>query len=143
MTDAMSRPDADFRLALSARAPGSARDKTGGWLDALGVHPALRRDVLIAVSELVTNAVVHAASAPRVQLMSRGGHLRLAVHDASAEEPVRKAGSADGGFGIRLVAALSDAWGWAHTTGGGKVVWAEFNAARTRSALDGAADDEQ
>lgn len=145
MTDrhgATSHPDVDFRLALSAHAPGSARDRAGGWLDSLGVHPALRRDVLIAVSELVTNAVTHAASAPRVQLMAHDGHLRLAVHDASADQPVRKVGSSAGGFGIRLIAELSDTWGWAPTTDGGKVVWAEFDADRTRSALDDA-DREQ
>lgn len=137
-----ARPDAQFRLALSAHAPGAARDQAGTWLDSIGVHPDLRRDVLIAVSELVTNAVTHAASAPRVHLMVLDGHVRLEVHDASAARPVRKTGSASGGFGIRLIAELSESWGWSPTDGG-KVVWAEFDADRTRSALSDAADGGQ
>lgn len=119
------RAGVDLRLAMTSRAPGVARDEAANWLDTLDVDPAVRRDVLVAVSELVTNAITHAAASPRVQLSAIDGQLRVEVHDSSAEEPVRKRGSATGGFGIQVVAALADSWGWAPTAGG-KVVWAEF-----------------
>ena len=36
------------------------------------------------------------------------------------------AGSAEGGFGVRLVSEVADSWGWEHVRGG-KVVWAQFD----------------
>ncbi len=142
-TDGRAVHDVDLRLALSAHAPGEARDRTGSWLDAVGVHPDLRRDVLIAVSELVTNAVTHAASAPRVLLTADGRHLRIEVRDDSADPPIRREGTSAGGFGVRLVGELAVRWGWTPIAGGGKAVWAEIDTDRTRTARGDAADGGQ
>lgn len=129
-----------FELDRSRTAPAAARARTDEWMDTVDVHPAVRADILLAVSELVTNAVMHAESAPRVHLESADHRIRLEVHDASSDQPVRHGGSAGGGFGMQLVDGLAGSWGWSLTESG-KVVWAEFDRARDHSALDPAGAD--
>jgi len=124
-------------LALSeARgAPAEARAQVGRWVRSLDVHPALHRDILLAVSELVTNALVHAGAVPSVSIGVAGDVIRLEVRDPSVQPPVqRAAGGADGGFGLRLVDAVSDSWGY-DPVEGGKVVWAQFDLSRSTSPL--------
>ena len=118
--------DLAFQLAQSLSAPADARDRVGGYLDRLGVTSELRSDVLLALSELVTNAVTHARAAPRVHVGLSPESLRLEVFDTSSKHPVkRSSGSAAGGFGVRLVSELADSWGWEQVRDG-KVVWAQF-----------------
>lgn len=84
--------------------------------------------VLLVVSELVTNALVHTAGEVRLDLTLTGQHLRVAVSDASPRTPVKPATMdwmATGGRGLILVEAMSDAWGSVPLSGG-KQVWAEF-----------------
>ncbi len=117
----------EVRLALkrSAGAPREARHAVRDWLSTVACPERVREDMLLVVSELVTNAVVHAQSDPVVVGMFDDGRLRLEVHDDDRSPPiVTPAAGPHGGFGIRLVAALSDAWGWAPTESG-KRVWIE------------------
>ncbi|MEU3713207.1 ATP-binding protein [Streptomyces catenulae] len=97
--------------------------------------PAVRDGLLLIVSELVTNAVRHAAHfSPElaVHLDIGDGRLRLAVADLHPYCP--KALEADagdlGGRGLWLVktvtAEAGGACGVAPTPGGGKIVWVEF-----------------
>ena len=81
-------------------------------------------DALLLVSELVGNVVRHVAGrAPlRVELSLTGLVLHVAVLDASPTPPVPRTATADGGHGLRLVAAVSDSWG-SHNHPGGKRVW--------------------
>ncbi|MCW7946750.1 ATPase [Streptomyces hygroscopicus] len=85
-------------------------------------------DVLLCVSELATNALLHGVPPGRhfrVFLRYDGVVLRLEVHDSGPGVP-RIAGDADeGGRGLLLVAALSDKWG-VRERDLGKVVWCEF-----------------
>ncbi|MEV0485752.1 ATP-binding protein [Streptomyces sp. NPDC050508] len=87
-------------------------------------------DVLLCVSELATNALVHGVPPGRqfrVFLRYDGQVLRVEVHDSGGGSP--HVGAADdgdeGGRGLLLVAALADKWGVAERDLG-KVVWAEF-----------------
>ena len=117
----------EVRLALkrSAGAPREARHALRDCLATVACPEQLREDMLLVVSELVTNAVVHGRSDPIVVAMFDDGRLRIEVHDDDRSPPtVTPSSGPDGGFGIRLVAALSDAWGWAHTESG-KRVWVE------------------
>jgi anti-sigma regulatory factor (Ser/Thr protein kinase) len=117
----------EVRLVLkrSAGAPREARHAMRDWLATVGCPEQLREDMLLVVSELVTNAVIHARSDPVVVAMFDDGRLRIEVHDEDRSPPiVTSSPGSDGGFGIRLVAALSDGWGWAHTESG-KRVWIE------------------
>ncbi|MFE5739923.1 ATP-binding protein [Streptomyces celluloflavus] len=91
--------------------------------------------LLLIVSELVTNAVQHAALlSPEiaVQLSVGAGRLRVAVEDGHPDRP--RAVEADegdtGGRGLWLVKMITAEAGGScdveHTANGGKAVWAEL-----------------
>ncbi|MFF7989018.1 ATP-binding protein [Kitasatospora xanthocidica] len=86
----------------------------------------------LVLSELTTNAVVH-ARVPKgrriaIRFESVCDHLRVEVHDASNEKPaIRRATDLDGlsGRGLCLVEVLSLEWGFEPRPEGiGKIVWA-------------------
>ncbi len=81
------------------------------------------------VSELATNAVLHARTDFRVRLELNEGVLRIAVRDASEVGPSQRhyAQSATTGRGLNLLEALSRSWG-TEPTEGGKWVWCEVVA---------------
>lgn len=106
------------------RAARAARKMVEAWLSAGGLDMS-DHEVGLAVSELVTNAAMHAGTPLYVQAQHAGGVVRVEVHDGSTTLPaIRKSGTA-GGRGLSLVAALSTSWG-AELTKGGKMVWCEF-----------------
>jgi anti-sigma regulatory factor (Ser/Thr protein kinase) len=81
-----------------------------------------------ALSELVTNAVLHAGTPVTVSLaLLDDGRLRLEVGDGSPRVPhQRRYGQqATTGRGIALVAGLAETWGVEPRTGG-KTVWCEL-----------------
>lgn len=86
----------------------------------------------LVVSELVTNAVLHARTEVVLTLELRPGVARVGVRDNSpATLAVRNySPEAVTGRGLGVVAALSRTWGMV-ADGDGKLVWAEFD-------LDGA-----
>lgn len=85
-------------------------------------------DVMLCVSELATNALLHGVPPGRhyrVFLRYDGSVLRVEVHDSGPGVP-RIVGEVDeGGRALLLVAALSDKWGVGERDLG-KVVWCEF-----------------
>ena len=95
-----------------------------------GLTDLLPTSVLI-VSELATNAVVHARTWFRVTIVREGDCLVLEVHDDSDREAVRAAKDVTslGGRGLELVVALSSTWGVTAHPGGGKSVWARLPVA--------------
>ena len=85
-------------------------DTLGPWADVELVDAAE-----LLVTELVTNAVVHARSRARVLIITTGDRsdVRIEVHD-NAYEPPRMGGfdpEAVSGRGLALVDAMSDRWG--------------------------------
>ncbi|MFI5641249.1 ATP-binding protein [Streptomyces goshikiensis] len=92
-------------------------------------------DALLVVSELLTNAALHAGGCNELVLTADGG-LRIEVVDGDTEPPrpqaVRRVG-VPGGRGLYIVQRLADAWG-SRAHGTGKVVWAEFDASRLTGA---------
>jgi DNA-binding NarL/FixJ family response regulator len=88
----------------------------------------LVEDGQIVVSELVTNAVTHAKSAPELRLSLKGSTLRVEVRDDGTGTPQPQPPSETGehGRGMHLVAALAAAWGMDVPRDDGKVVWAEL-----------------
>ncbi|MCF3961893.1 ATP-binding protein [Streptomyces fuscigenes] len=68
--------------------------------------------VLLTVSELVTNAHVHARSSAQIVLTWDTSCLHVSVHDASSQLPYSKEPSDEriGGRGMFLVDALADSW---------------------------------
>jgi CheY-like chemotaxis protein len=84
--------------------------------------------VELLVSELVANAVVHAASAPRVDVRLAPGTIRVEVHDDDPMPPSLRAPDEQGpgGRGILLLDQLASRWGHA-PQGTGKQVWFELD----------------
>jgi CheY-like chemotaxis protein/anti-sigma regulatory factor (Ser/Thr protein kinase) len=82
---------------------------------------------LLVVTELVTNAVVHAGSQCDLRVQLRDGVLRLEVDDEGGGTPdlQRSSDSEEHGRGLFLVSAMSMSWGIGPTPAG-KTVWAEL-----------------
>jgi anti-sigma regulatory factor (Ser/Thr protein kinase) len=80
----------------------------------------------LAVSELVSNAIVHGEGAIDVELRCDDGQLRLEVADAGGGRPVLRhrssPGARIGGWGLGLVDELADDWGAANGEDG-TTVW--------------------
>ncbi|MGW1197134.1 ATP-binding protein [Streptomyces sp. NPDC002536] len=102
-----------------------------GWLPAATAdHRAAAEDVLLVVSELVTNACLHAGGPEELCVTRAGKVLRLEVSDLGAGTPAprtpHRAGR-PGGHGMFIVQRLCLDWGVVRHEGGvGKTVWAEL-----------------
>jgi len=109
---------AEVRRQLEEWGLADRDDPTGGD-DLLEVAELL-------VSELVTNAVLHAATRFRLTLSAAHGVLLCEVTDTGRRPPqVLRAGVAESGRGMFLVDALARRWG-CHQDGPGKTVWFEL-----------------
>ena len=87
----------------------------------------LAADAALVVTELATNAVLHARSAFSVSLVLSGGAIRISVGDTVPLGPtgVDKQLAAASGHGLGVVAAMATRWG-VQTVPSGKAVWAEL-----------------
>jgi anti-sigma regulatory factor (Ser/Thr protein kinase) len=120
--------DARVELQLSdgPAAASATRRAVAAALDQWGLSE-LTDDAVLAVSELVTNAILH-ADPPFVVRLARGeGGVRLEVEDGSRTAPVRPLASTETmtGRGISLVDAVAQRWG-VDQLPDGKVVWCEL-----------------
>ncbi|MFF4560636.1 SpoIIE family protein phosphatase [Streptomyces sp. NPDC001435] len=150
-TDAGARTDAEERTEVrtilpgSPLAPGTARGLMRSalteWTE-LGLvrSERLADDAMVAVSELVTNAVVHAGT--DVELTCRlddSGALVIEVCDHHPSRAPREHGgdspyeTPEYGRGLRLVATLAESWGVSYRTGA-KTVWARLPAEGSAAA---------
>lgn len=121
-----SGPDGQVtrRLPLSLESPGLARHFTMAVLADWGCSE-LVDDAAMVVSELATNAVVHAESDFTLILSRQGPTVRIAVRDQSTVLPTRRHGPSERGRGLVLVEAIAHRWGQ-EPMPGAKVVWAEL-----------------
>lgn len=96
--------------------------------------PEVADRITLAVSELVTNAVVHTGRDLTVRARCDHGRVVVQVTDAIASPPRRSeaADLAEAGRGLHLVDVVADEWGRsAHERG--KTVWATFDCASLSS----------
>ncbi|MEU4955158.1 ATP-binding protein [Streptomyces lavendulae] len=93
-----------------------------------GGAPDTVHSVLLTVSELVTNAHVHAHSSARLVLTWDGFCLHVSVADDDPELPAPRPAStrASSGRGLAIVDAVADGWD-AHAFHGGKTITACFH----------------
>ncbi|MBP5876470.1 ATP-binding protein [Streptomyces scabiei] len=122
------RPDP----AEVGRARRWARSRLAG--SGIGDDEPLAETLILLVSELVTNAVVHTGRPAVLRLLLSGlrdgavGKVRLEVADTSACPPAPRCADGDetGGRGLALVEVLADRWGWSYE-GVGKRIWCELD----------------
>ena len=89
-----------------------------------GAHPLLDT-VELLVSEVVSNALLHAHSAVEVSASAGDDRIRVEVADTSTQAPTRRAPDLDGGYGLKFLDVLATNWGveYGHR---GKSVWFEI-----------------
>jgi MEDS: MEthanogen/methylotroph, DcmR Sensory domain len=87
----------------------------------------LAADTALVVTELATNAVLHAGSAFSVSLTLSDGAIRISVSDTLplGANGVDQQLTAASGHGLGVVAAMATRWG-VETVPSGKAVWAEL-----------------
>ncbi|WP_151480113.1 ATP-binding protein [Streptomyces albicerus] len=141
------RPDP----AEVGRARRWARSRLAG--SGIGADEPLAETLILLVSELVTNAVVH-TGCPAVLRLSLPGvtgeepveesaaTVRLEVADASARPPRPRCADGDetNGRGLALVDGLADRWGW-NADGAGKSIWCEVDRCSPGAAAPSAYGD--
>ncbi|MEU1125728.1 ATP-binding protein [Streptomyces sp. NPDC005899] len=91
----------------------------------------LAETLILLISELVTNAVVHTGCPAVLRMLFGCGSLetvRVEVADTSCRPPQQRhaAGEDTGGRGLELVDGLADRWGW-QPEGAGKRIWCEVD----------------
>ena len=121
-------PDAVVRhalpLAATPRSAGAARTFVRGVLAEVGREP-WSEAASLAVSELVTNAVLHAHTEVELAVVTGPDHVRIEVRDDNPALPAARSydDHATTGRGLELVAAVSDSHGVESLGPAGKVVW--------------------
>lgn len=135
-------------LPGSPLAPGSARALVRAALAEAPVAPRLVDDAMAVVSELVTNAVVHAGTEISLDwCLEDGGTFLVEVGDQHPARPPRDATAGEPSYdtleygrGLRLVGALAESWGVTYRSGA-KTVWARLPRGGSEPPAGGGARD--
>jgi anti-sigma regulatory factor (Ser/Thr protein kinase) len=100
------------------------RRNVGKILRRWRIPPRRADDILLLVSELVTNALVHGRPSVRLRLRNGPARVIVEVHDGATFLPrkLRPTPDDEHGRGLQLVALLADRWG-TRPTADGKCVW--------------------
>ena len=135
---------------LATRTPGAgaesvrvARDFTAATLRRWGVNDEQSGDIVVVVSDLLTNALRYTVPCPgvvwprwpvRVGLLQPGPWVLCAISDPSDEVPAPREPNwcCESGRGLHVVASLCDEWGCTPPGPRGKVVWAMFATRQPR-----------
>ena len=110
-------------------APARGRHAVAAVLADWGCVDPAREDLLLVVSELVTNAVLHGAEPIVVTVVREHERVRVEVTDAAPDSSPyssRVTKESTAGRGLSVVTRLAAAWGWRADPGTGKTVWAEL-----------------
>jgi hypothetical protein len=104
------------------------RQWAAAWMHDHAVEGVDTGDVLLVLTELVTNSIQHTAGPVRVALGWDGLRLRAGVTDCSPELPRWPPTHLDpeGGRGLVILDRLSTTWGLTEHRPDSKTVWCEF-----------------
>jgi anti-sigma regulatory factor (Ser/Thr protein kinase) len=136
--DETSTPNSfDAMLPAELESAVAARRLLASAAAAWRLDSAVADDAALAVSELVTNAVLHAGTPVGVRLTRLGRGVRIEVEDGNPYLPVVDAARPEDllsnrsmtGRGLALVAATADRWG-CEPACTGKITWAEVGTGR-------------
>jgi anti-sigma regulatory factor (Ser/Thr protein kinase) len=111
------RQDTSVQLELGrgADAPATARAAVSGLCERAGLSGARCHTLLLLVSEIVTNAVLHSNERPGAPIHfaaeAADGVLRIEVADGGRGFTDADATRTRGGWGLRLVAKEASRWG--------------------------------
>jgi anti-sigma regulatory factor (Ser/Thr protein kinase) len=110
-----------------ASSPSQVRRWLRGVLDHWNIDGTRQQEISLIVSELATNAVMHAKSAYLVLVRLRADRVQVAVADSDPTLPEPRTVDANepGGRGLRIVAAVASRWGATGIEHDGKIVWCE------------------
>lgn len=124
-------------LGPDVTSPAEARLFVTHWTRTWGYRSLISSAALLT-SELATNAVIHAASPFSVDVANTGHGIHVTVTDPSpAAVTLRDPSQIDEhGRGLRVVDAVSSAWGSEPVRGDGKAVWFELDVRDVDSHLD-------
>jgi anti-sigma regulatory factor (Ser/Thr protein kinase) len=125
----LARGERTANFEAEPGAPGAARRFVRDALQECGgADEGLVDEAAFVVSELATNAVVHARSAFSVGICVVPAQqlVRLSVRDASPIMSTVGSRRAPAGWGLTLVAGFAKRWG-IETSSDAKVVWAELS----------------
>jgi anti-anti-sigma factor len=120
----------ELKLARDQNAPGAARSATREWSESIGLTDPLAETLLLLVSEVVTNAVVHSKAPPNSPISFRADadreRIRVDVHDGGPgfSKPPRSEPPPPGGWGLHLVDRKARNWGVQASNG--TLVWFEL-----------------
>jgi len=113
-------------LPALPRSVAAARHAVGHLLEESEAVPGVVvEDILLLVSELVTNAVLHARTDTRVSASVEAGRVEVAVGDGDPRHApflAERGAMATNGRGVMLVDALASDWG-IELHESSKVVW--------------------
>ncbi|EFC83311.1 SpoIIE family protein phosphatase [Parafrankia sp. EUN1f] len=129
VTRSVRPPLIQLALPAVAASAGQARTSVRAALHDAGISSL--DDAILLVSEVVTNAVLHARSDLVLRATLEPGRLRISVEDREGSALPRPGDEstdqidAEHGWGLLLVEALAQAWG-VETTPDGKRVWFEM-----------------
>lgn len=122
--DAGDPRSAQLRLPPKATSPARSRRFVAETLAAWGVADGID-DALLVVSELVTNALLHARTPMVVTLVDAGAEaVLMSVSDGSRQPPQERHFSLESGTGrgLRLLQSIAIEWG-VRVDADGKTVW--------------------
>jgi hypothetical protein len=131
-------PRLDAHMLPGPEMPAASRQLVGRACEEWGLR-RIRRLAELIMSELASNAVLHARTPAAVTIRLVGGCLQMAVRDGDPRLVYHPAPGTHGahhgdhGRGLLILEAMADEWGSA-PTGNGKVVWATLRVPKPRPA---------
>ncbi len=125
--DGVEMPSFRVQVGSDLSGVGRVRHEVAAVLEDWGVEGEQQDGVLLSLSELLTNALLHGKAPVEVRLRCGSRSLALEVHDGATVLPRRQRPEPgdEHGRGLQLVSAVSQRWGTRPTVTG-KAVWCLF-----------------
>ena len=136
-TVGMTLQTASAEFPSDSSAAPLARRALACWLADWQVDEDVAETALLCLSELVTNAIIHSGTSPRVSARLDAERLLVAVQDRGHRGVARRSEDHEptdiSGRGLMLVEALATAWSAEHSADG-TTVWFELDLAAVAAA---------